>query len=798
MRTPLPPLRDTEPAPRGVVDRPRPPAPPRTWPAVVLSTVVVAGLFTILFLRNHRFAFIDDRQADGVAKLVDMGRILESGEWPWLSTDVVNSGGYAVEYQNGVFNPVNLAFGVLMGHLDDAALGSFLQLLAHLVLLTAAAAWLGRLVGLSTPWAVAFAVSVGFGPYTVFWGANWYQAIISFSWFVPAVAAAVALHLRGRQRHGWVLLVATYMCHQSGWPLAIPVLGAFVAVLVGARLLTGQPRGRTAWIAAWYGGGVLTSLVGLYPLVTSFEFASRSSSITNARNFNVAPLEGLLHAGDPSYWGWFMNFDGYRLQDLPHFYVAWFVVPVLLFWRPGPAMRLPRVRALLVATGVLLLLTVLGTLGPERLSVFRFPTRFLQYEGFFLLLLVALLVAHGSFAFTRRRLAALGGVLALVTVNALQADPDGVGRVLGMNALVAALCLGLVGVRVARSAGSRPRLLGRAAPGRSAGVTAAAGTVVVMVVVALANPMARGADWGFPHDLSTVQSLSQRDYTLWYGSYPPLADPTELPSPVDEVADFYAEYRPSSTGLLTGDRQVNGYSPLAHRYLREHVPLDDQGNFDDEEDAQAFTAVDPETGLTWLELLRVDQVIAVFGPADVLLAGELDDSWRRVGEGEHTSIYRRAPYDLPGLVSYAAPGVDVAAGESCRLQHSRECVGVTVAGDDPGRVVFARLWFPGYSATLDGEPVDVVRHDGTLVAVDLPPGTDGELVLSYRSPGFVPLAGLAVAVVVGLAVAQVVAHRRRRSPAAGPGAQAAVGTAPRSEDGSGSARPAAAEPPAAS
>jgi hypothetical protein len=758
MATSPPVVRDTASAPPGPVD-PHPRARQRTWPAVVLSTAAVAGLFTMMFLRNHRFAYLDDRQADGVAKLVDMGRILRSGEWPWLSTNVVNSGGYAVEYQNGVFNPVNLASGVLMGRLDDAATASFLQLLAHLLLLTAAAAWLGRMVGLNTPWAVAFAVSVGFGPYTVFWGAAWYQAIVSFSWFVLAVAAAVALHLTGRQRHGWLLLAATFLCHQSGWPLAIPVLGLFVGGLVVARLVTGHARGATAWIAAWYGGGVLASLVGLYPLVVSFEFASRSSSVSNGSNFQVAPLEGLVHAADPAYWGWFYNFDGYALQDLPHFYVAWFLLPVLVFWRPPSASLPPHVRALGIATLGLLLVTAVGALGPERFFVFRFPTRFLQYSGFFLLLAVALLVVHGTFTFSRRRLAVLGGLLVLQVVNALQAHPDGPGRIVGVSAVAGALCLAAVVARVP----GRGRLLERRASSRTSDAVVALGTVAVMAVVGYLHPMARGVDWGFPHDLTTVESLTREDYTLWFGSYAPLERPGELPSPAPDAAGFYAEYHPSSTGLLVGERQVNGYSPLAHRFLRAHLPIDDQGNFGDT-GAELFTAEDPQTGLTWLELLRVDQVIAQLGPRDTLLRETLDETWRRAADGEHTATYRHEPYDLPGLLSYAAPGVDVGREPACRLRHSRECIDVTVADDEPGRVVFARLWFPGYSATLDGTPVDVVAHDGVLVAVDLPAGARGELVVSYRSPGFVPLAALAVAVVAGLAVAQAV-HGRRHRPA---------------------------------
>jgi hypothetical protein len=760
MRTSPPPLLADEPvAGASAAELPPPAVRRRSWPAVLISTVVVAGLFTALFLVNHRFAFIDDRQADGVPKLVDMGRILASGEWPWLSTHVLNSGGYAVEYQNGVFNPVNLAFGVLMSHMNDAALASFLQLLAHLVLLTAAAAWLGRLVGLSTPWAVAFAVSVGFGPYTVWWGAAWYQAIVSFSWFVLAVAAVVALHLTGRQRYGWLLLVSVFLCLQSGWPLAIPVLALFVVAVVVARLVTRQPHRTTAWIAAWSVGGGLVSLIGLYPLYVSFTVAGRASSINNATNFNVAPLEGLAHAADPSYAGFFYNFDGYALQDLPHFYVAWFVLPVLVFWRPAAGFLRPQVRALVLASTTLLVLTLLGTLGPERLLVFRFPTRFLQYSGFFLLLACALLVAHGRFTYSRRRFAVLGGLLVLQTVNAWQADPAHLHRIVGMNALVALFCLVVVGSRLPRPVTGRLRLLARVSPRRGADAVVALGTVVLLALLAYLHPMARGGDWGFPSDLSTVPPLSQRDYTLWYGGVPPLAAPFQLPSPAPDVAGYYAEFHPSSMGLLSGDRSVNGYSPLGDRYLQAHVPLDDQGNFADT-GADKFTAVDRQTGLTWLDLLRVDQVIAVLGPRDDQLRKDLDGSWQRVAQGKYTATYRRAPYDLPGLVSYAAPGVQLGAQEPCRRRNSTECVSVT-DGSGPGRVVFARVWFPGYYATLDGKPIDVQRHAGALVAVDLPRGAHGELVLHYRSPGFLPLAGLGIVVLLGLAGAQVALRPRR-------------------------------------
>ena len=761
MRTSSPPVRD-EPTVRTAQESTAPVPRRRSWPAALISMVAVGGLFTMLFLRNHRFAFIDDRQADGVAKLMDMGRILQSGEWPWLSTHVVNSGGYAIEYQNGVFNPVNLGFGVLMAHLSDAAFASFLQVLFHLLVTTAAAAWLATSLGLRTPWAIAFAVSVGFQPYTVFWGAGWYQAPVSFSWFVLAVAAAVALHRTGHQRHGWLLLVSVYLLCQSGWPLAIPVLGLFVVALAVSRVVARQPRGTTIWILLWSAAGGVVSLIGLYPLITSMSVATRSTAISNDANFNVTPFEGLLHFADPSYAAWFVNFDGYRLQTTPTFYIAWFVLPVLVFWRPAWASLGPQVRVLYTTAIAMLGFSVLGALGPEHLYLFRFPTRFVQYWGFFLLVVAALLVAHGRFTFTRRRAGVLGGLVVLQTVNALQSDPGHPVRIIGLNALVGVACLAFVWMCAARGRTAPARPAARLAPARWGGLVAAVATVVTLLAVAYVHPMGRGSDWGFPNDLSTVRTLSQRDYTLFYGTVPPLADAEELPSPAPEVAGYYAEYHASSMGLLVGDRTINGYSPIGDRFLTAHVPLDDQGNFA-ESGARQFTAVDPQTGLTWLDLLRVDQIITDLGPRDQQLQQDLDSHWRRVSQGQYTATYRRVPYSLPGLVSYAAPGVRVGAQEPCPMRNSQECVQVTNTGSGPAQVVFARLWFPGYSATLDGKPIDVVRHQGTLVAVDLPPGASGRLVISYRSPGFVPLAALAIAVILGMAVAQVVAGRRSRS-----------------------------------
>ena len=198
---------------------------------------------------------------------------------------------------------------------------------------------------------------------------------------------------------------------------------------------------------------------------------------------------------------------------------------------------------------------------------------------------------------------------------------------------------------------------------------------------------------------------------------------------------------------MVGDRQVNGYSSLGNRHLRSFLPIDDQGNFAPGSAAR-FTGTDPATGRPWLELLRVDRIVALHGPWDDELRGLLDPAvWQRQDQ-RYTAVYRHAPYAEPGLVSWRGPGVD-ATGGGCPTAPDRECVRV----DSPagGTVQFARLWLPGYTASLDGAPVAVRRVSAAFVAVDLPPHAGGVLELRYSSPGLVPLSLLALAVLIGLA-----------------------------------------------
>jgi hypothetical protein len=721
----------------------------RSWHAILISILIVAALLTLQFQLNHRYFYVDDRIAETVPKFVDIGRLLLSGQAPWLTTNIVNGSAYALEYLNGVYNPLNLALCVVFALARDVAFASFIYVLVHCCLLAGSAAWLGRTLGLNTLWAVTIGVSCGFQPYTIVWNASaWSQGLIAFAWLSLAVAALAAYHLRPARLHGWLILIATYGCLTSGWPHSVLILGLFAALLVLARLVMRLPLPSTIWICAWFGGGILCSLIAIVPLLTSFEVAARTSAVKNTVAFNVTPFEGLLQFANPGYYGFFNNWGGYALQPLPQFYAGWFLLPVLVFWKPAAFGR--PTTALAAALIGMIGLSALAALGPERLLVLRFPTRALQFYQFFLVAFAALLVARGSFIFSRHRLWVLLGLVALLAVNAMQVDPDGAGRIALYGLAFAALCLAVWAP--AGALAGQPT--GASRSWYSPDVVVVLGTVALLACLAYNHPAGRGTDWGFPNKPGRLKPVSRSDYTLFFGNYlPPGAD-----------IGAYDEFRFATTGLGIGDRQINGYSSLGHRFFRKIFPIDDQGNFQPGA-ARRFTQLDTATGLQFLELFRVDQVIALLGPMDDAMRAAAGPKWQREATGRYTATYRHAAYPLPGGISYADPNLALSAppDATCHNNNVTSCAVIDKAGAEPGLVVFARLWFPGYRAELNGEPLPVMRHAEMLPAVLIPPNRTGLLVLSYRPPGLRACGALALAVLGALAFAS---RRRTRTAAA--------------------------------
>jgi hypothetical protein len=116
--------------------------------------------------------------------------------------------------------------------------------------------------------------------------------------------------------------------------------------------------------------------------------------------------------------------------------------------------------------------------------------------------------------------------------------------------------------------------------------------------------------------------------------------------------------------------------------------------------------------------------------------------------------------DSPSAVVEGAGPFGVAPGRVLSLAREPERVQIEAEAAGPATLVVSDAWWPGWEATLDGEPVAILRADLFVRAVRWPAGRH-VLVMRYRPPEVA--AGLAASALGLVALAALAARLRRRA-----------------------------------
>lgn len=130
-------------------------------------------------------------------------------------------------------------------------------------------------------------------------------------------------------------------------------------------------------------------------------------------------------------------------------------------------------------------------------------------------------------------------------------------------------------------------------------------------------------------------------------------------------------------------------------------------------------------------------------------------AWRALREAELRTVV--AVGEGPANAGPATPAGDLEEIERPRPEHVR----LTCRAKEPALLVVRDAWFPGWSARVDGRPVEVVRVDGAFMGLRVPAGSS-RVELRFRTPGLT--AGLLLSALAWLGL---LAFFLRRLPAEG-------------------------------
>ena len=247
-----------------------------------------------------------------------------------------------------------------------------------------------------------------------------------------------------------------------------------------------------------------------------------------------------------------------------------------------------------------------------------------------------------------------------------------------------------------------------------------------------------------------------------FALYPPLGQTEYLFGGMTQLpGDYWATISPGNTALYRRTQTINGYAPTRQRGFVENLCLGFRGTTCSEGPSMAFT-VNPQSGLSFLDMVGVDRVVATRGSYSTMFANHAGSDWVVVDQTELANIFERTtPQRRIGNIIQWPDGVHIRNPELTTRSESYTIGGI----HSGGRIIVARAWYPGLRAHLDGREILVEPIAGLVPSVVLPAGAHGRLAINYWPAGltvgiYTALAGILI--LLAFAIVQLFKKTRMR------------------------------------
>lgn len=719
------------------------------WAVALAVAVAAAAVATVPRIVYDRFYYGGDMLESFVPSWHRIGGELLAGRWLAVNPDAWIGGNYAGEAAYGLYNPVNLANYMLAAKFENLSVASFVIMAEFLALFALGTYLLCREYGARRGPAVLGGLTIPFSGFTLFYeAAGWPSGMMAVAWVTLFWWSALRLS-RGRTNPLITFLIGA-LTVSMGNPYA--ALGAVVILLgLGIGLLVQREFFRLLVLVITGACAGTAALVTYLPLFLSVDVTTRAGSTGIFNDTFLQPqIGGPAGMSSPSYLPVIMTFGG-PVEVIPSLYLAWFVLP-LLPWLPwgriralfaSPGFRRAHGRPL-VSLAVITVVYFLFTFGPSNVGMFRWPIRLVEYLYLCVVIGLSLALSLGlSRDRVRRRVTASAVLIALGFYLAFASSPALTGRHALFTLLVAALCA--IAYLAWRTLGP-------------------SGLVAALVVGTVAVTAAQV--WSLTHDVDrdsrvdpSSTSLLSTQTDRYQGTVLQLADLADT-SPDDVTAGrilFGNEIMASSA-----EGSINAYTGIGFTEFQEALCMDYRGAVCPGVYGALWQPVNADIPIPLIDYLRVSTLVVEHRLVPEVETAPPPPGWHVTERNDSRTVLQRdRPLPLPGRVSFASDGVRVLVSNT---DAATETVRVTGGG---GTVSFARLAWPGYSATVDGVPVDATAGWHGLLQVPVPPG-DHELVVTFRPPRenlSVAAFGAATVVVLILSVVDPVVRRRKLSGA---------------------------------
>lgn len=710
---------------------------PRWLPASLMVVLVTAG-FLIPLIRNSNFYYWDDTVGAAVGVWQRIGAAILEGRLPFLELDMWRGGNLLGEAATGMWNPVMASLMVATFPIDNLAIAIGVAKWALFVVEALGVYFLARDYGASRWWAALAGTALPLAGWALFIdGTAWINAtsgaaLLPWAWW--GFRRAYTQNFRPLALSVGILM--GFLSVSTGNPysvITLSIVGLALAVEAGLK----KQWRSILWIV---GMGMIVALlvvIVFIPFALTSQVGFRADSSTYNNEFLSPNLSALLGMSMPVYKPWVPMWGG--VMTTPGVYLAWFVLPLLpwLRWRTTRR-EWPALAGILTFGAFFLIMT----LGPSNISMFRWPARLIPFLYLALMLVFVVVLSRGIHNNKIRLRGSLTIVALFVGAWMAFSDNPSLWKWIGVTTLVSAGLLVLA-------------WLWRRSNARVFAVLAG-GLILFIGAQTMVSPAnANVANYDFIHSRSEIRDRFQERYQGLTVQVTAFGGPGIKPGPDGVWRDFM----PGNMPAVAGVESTTAYSGVGFTKLDATLHIDYNGVMQPEGwDALWSRHGDEPAPLA--DLLRAETVVVQRGFVRDM---RTPAGWSIAEETENATVFRRdEPLPFPdGRLGFVGDGVEVLS--DTRDGAVDENVDLRTRADGSRTLIFARLAWPGYSASIDGRPIEVKTTDSGLVSVTIPDDVDaGSLHLSWTPPGMWIGIGSAAFALAGWAA--LIVLRRRRMP----------------------------------
>lgn len=724
---------------------------------VFAATFLAVPYFMHLLNGDPYLFFQDDIQTEYMPLFHEIARLLKAGQFPLITDRVWNGGALINEYQLGILNPICLLLIWIISYIPDLGQAVAVYVIFHYALYAAGIYYLCRQLNYKTVPALVSVSVGGSSLWLLYWGATtWLPALVSMAWFPWSFAALVVVY-----RHPRYFLLGSIMVAMpilAGWPVSVfsmLVIFSCIAAVVLCRcykimtsislnsfneagffykachvfklffcnqVIPSQTESmvntrRLFLVGVCAACGLMMAMPALLP---SFLYISKESTRVLGPDITWSTrLDNLLTINLPYFSALWNVYGHYQWVFVNYTYASWFF-PVLLFSLPSKEFSRPTMLWFLF----LVVLFAALSMAPQFWE-FRWNFRFLPYWHLIVGLMCGWILSQEDIVskWTFR------GLLLGFGVPFFLSYCSSPGHWHGPSYFLPFLLLLTIMVLVLQYENHKEHFI------------LLFGQIFFLFCIFTLSHNDNIPTWPVPTQIVAPVDESQNEIFLY--SHDPLSSHFSKDVAGDDF--FWDHIMYGNSGLYYGRTTINGYSPIYAKGFSRNFCFGHIGQSCKKLPDWLMT-IDEVTHQPFIDLLKVERVTALkeFAEPFQKAAGPI---WKQDNplSSTYPSFVRASPLPpYPGSISWMQyPATLTLVSRTAQ----REEYSVDAVVQD-NKILFARAWYMGMSAELNGQKLSLVPYRDLLPLVTLPAGSQGRLVLSYWPTGMT--LGLILALCGGL------------------------------------------------